>query len=370
MKKYNIALLPGDGVGPEVNQAAVEVLEAAAGICGFDLDMQRYTVGNQNYLDTGTVISDAVFQACKDADAILMGSLGLPRPGMKPVVDENGTEVTGHAMFKLRFDLDLYAGVRPIKLYPGIESVLRGHEAIDLVILRENCEGLFASYGGGNVVRDQLAFDTQVITRAGTEKISRFGFELALKRNGRVLDGKKVVTCTHKANVFRTFAFMIKVFGEVAKAYEGRVLEDYAIIDALTLWMLQQPERFDVIVAENAHGDIISDMAAAFVGGMGMAPSGDIGDEYAMFQPSHGTAPDIIGKGIANPTASILSGRMMLEWLAERYQDDALAAGARLIEAGVTATFASGCKTVDVHGSASTGEFTREIISRMQNLKI
>jgi 3-isopropylmalate dehydrogenase len=366
MKTYHIALLPGDGVGPEVSRAAVEVLETAAEICGFSLDMQKYTVGNQHYLDTGKVISDDVFQACKDADAILMGALGIPRPGMAPVLDENGTEVTGHAMFKLRFDLDLYAGVRPIRLYPGINSILRGHDRIDFVVLRENCEGLFASYGGGNVVRDSIAFDTQVITRAGTEKISRFGFELALKRNGRVEDGKSVVTCAHKANVFRTFAFMVKVFGEVAGNYAGRVEEDYAIIDALTLWMLQRPEHFDVILTENAHGDIISDMAAAFVGGMGMAPSGDIGDAHAMFQPSHGTAPDITGKGIANPTASILSGRMMLEWLAARCQDEALAAGARLIEDSLIKTFALGCKTVDVEGTASTEEFTREVIRRMQ----
>jgi 3-isopropylmalate dehydrogenase len=159
---------------------------------------------------------------------------------------------------------------------------------------------------------------------------------------------------------------MTKVFSEVAKQYEGRVIADYSMIDALTLWMTQQPERFDVILSENAHGDIISDLAASYVGGMGMAPSGDIGEEYAMFQPAHGTAPTIAGKGIVNPTAAILSAKMMLDWLGDRKNDEAMYKGAKLIDDAVYKTFESGCRTSDVGGKASTREFGDEVIRNIK----
>lgn len=372
MKKYNIALLPGDGVGPEVIKETERVLRAVEDVVnGFELDIQEYYVGNQRYLELGEVLPESTFQDCKAADAILMGAVGQPRAGMKPVTDKHGTEVTGHLMFKIRFDLGLYAGVRPIKSYPGCPSALRGENRnIDLVIFRESVEGLFSSYGGGGVVRDVCAYDTQIITRIGTEKAAKYCFEMALRRNGRVLDGKKLVTCAHKGNVFRSFAFMQKVFGEVAKQYEGRVDADYAMIDALTLWMTQEPERFDIILAENMHGDIISDLAASYVGGMGMAPSGDIGDDHAMFQPSHGTAPTIAGMGIVNPTATILSGKMMLEWLGNRFQDDAMLAAGKMVDDALYNTFASGYRTSDVGGKASTKEFTDEVINQVKKIAV
>jgi 3-isopropylmalate dehydrogenase len=372
MKKYNIALLPGDGVGPEVVKETERVLRATEeSLKGFQLDMQQYEIGCQRYLDhgDGEVLPESTFQDCKAADAILLGAVGIPKAGMDIVRDKGGTEVTGHVMFKLRFDLNLYAGVRPIKSYPNCISALRGkNRKIDLVIVRESVEGLFSSYNGGGIVRDIVAFDTQIITRAGTEKAAKYCFEMALKRNGRVLDGKRMVTCAHKGNVFRSFAFMTKVFGEVAKNYEGRVQADYAMIDALTLWMTQEPERFDVILAENAHGDIISDLAASYVGGMGMAPSGDIGEEHAMFQPAHGSAPTIAGKGIVNPTAAIISGKMMLEWLGNRSHDEAMCKGAKLIDNAVYKTFESGCLTSDVGGKALTREFGNQVISNIRKL--
>lgn len=370
MKTYKIALLPGDGVGPEVIREAERVLRAVEDVTkGFSLDIQEYYVGNQRYLELGEVLPEETFQDCRAADAILMGAVGIPKAGMETVTDKSGTEVTGHLMFKIRFDLGLYAGVRPIKSYPNCKSALAGHNRkIDFVVFRESVEGLFASYGGGGVVRDVCAFDTQIITRVGTELAAKYCFEMALKRSGRVLDGKKLVTCAHKGNVFRSFAFMKKVFGEVAEQYEGRVAADYAMIDALTLWMTQQPEQFDVILAENAHGDIISDLGASYVGGMGMAPSGDIGEEHAMFQPAHGTAPTIAGQNIVNPTGTILSGKMMLEWLADRAGDEALRKGAKLIDDAVYNTFASGCLTVDVGGTAKTSEFGDEVVSQIKKL--
>ncbi|MCC8190468.1 MAG: isocitrate/isopropylmalate dehydrogenase family protein [Planctomycetes bacterium] len=369
MKTYHIATLPGDGVGPEVTREAIKVAVAAAAITGgFDLDFQHYDVGCAQYLKTGKAITGEVYEECVKADAIYMGAMGLPSADMAPVLDDYGTEVTGQVMFRLRFGMDLFAGVRPIRLYPGVPSALAGHDAIDFVILRESCEGLFSSYGGGSVVRDHVATDTQVITRMGTEKVSHYAFKLALGRNGRVKDGKRMVTCTDKYNVFRSFAFFRKVFTEVAAEYADRVAADYAMIDAMTLWLVQSPENYDVVLAENMHGDIISDMAAAFVGGMGMAPSGDIGHDHAMFQPAHGTAPTIAGKAIVNPTAGILSGRMMLEWLGERHDDAALRAAAALIEAGVSNTFKAGVRTTDIEGNASTTEFGDEVVRQMRLL--
>ena len=342
MKKYKIALLPGDGVGPEVTQEAVKVLNAVQKMLGdFELDMQTYHVGCAQFEKTGEAISEEVYRACEQADAIFMGAMGQNSPD-RMTLDKNGTEVSGHVMFKLRFGLDLFAGVRPIKLYPGVPSSLAGHENIDFVVLRESCEGLFASYGGGIYCRDYVATDTQVITRMGTEKVSNTAFQLALSRNGRVRDGKRLVTLADKGNVFRSMAFMRKVFAEVAQTYEGQVDSQNLMIDALALLLVQHPEDFDIILFENMHGDIMSDMAAAFVGGMGMAPSGDIGLEHAMFQPAHGTAPSIAGKGIVNPTAAILSGRMMLDWLGDRNGDASLKQGAALLEEAVTNTFKAG----------------------------
>jgi 3-isopropylmalate dehydrogenase len=177
-----------------------------------------------------------------------------------------------------------------------------------------------------------------------------------------------MVTCSAKWNVFRSFAFFKKIFDEIADKYEGQVLRDYAIIDALTLWMVQQPENFDVIVTENMFGDIISDMAAGFIGGMGMAPSGDIGAKHAMFQPSHGTAPTIAGKGIANPTAAILSGKMMLDWLGERHHNDAAKKAAALVEDAVAATIVQGTKTRDIGGNASTAAFGDAVVASLEAL--
>lgn len=369
MKDYKIALLPGDGVGPEVTREAERVLKAAEDVtAGFSLDMEPYDVGCAQFEKSGTAISEEAYRACEQADAIFMGAMGQNSPD-RMTLDANGTEVSGHVMFKLRFGLDLFAGVRPIKLYPGVPSALAGHDKIDFVVLRESCEGLFASYGGGIYCRDYVATDTQVITRMGTEKVSEAAFGLAASRNGRVRDGRRMVTLADKGNVFRSMAFMRKVFAEVARKYEDSVQSQNLMIDALALLLVQHPEDFDVILFENMHGDIMSDMAAAFVGGMGMAPSGDIGLEHGMFQPAHGTAPTIVGKGIVNPTAAILSGKMMLDWLGDRSQDETLKKGAQIIEQAVYDTFLKGVRTRDVGGAASTREFTDEVITQIYKTK-
>ena len=371
MKTYHIAALPGDGVGPEIIEAATKVLKMAEKINGgFELDFQSYSVGCTRYLIDKQVISDDVYRACGDADAIFMGSMGMNKPG-EMILNEKGTEVNGaDGMFKLRFGFQLYAGVRPIKTYHGVPGALCKHDNIDFVILRESTEGLFASVGGGVCLNDELAVDTQIITRRGSERVHKYAFETAAARNGRPKDGKRLVTCAHKGNNLVSFSFFKKIFEETARGYADKIQSEDTMIDALTLLMTQFPENYDVIVAENSHGDIISDLAAAYIGGLGMAPSGDIGDDTAMFQPAHGTAPSIAGKNIVNPTATILSGRMMLEWLGNKHADPALAQAAAMIENAVENTFRAGLKTQDVGGKSSTGEFADEVIRQLKKIKV
>jgi 3-isopropylmalate dehydrogenase len=250
--------------------------------------------------------------------------------------------------------LDLYAGVRPIKRYAGIPSVLAGDPPIDYVIMRENTEGLCASEAGGARVGDYVAVDNLVLTRPGTERIVRWAFKLAQQRRGAPSDGAHRVTCVDKANIFQSMAFFRQIFYEVARDFPD-IQAEHAYVDAMTMYMVQRPLRYDVMVSENMFGDIISDLGAGTVGGLGVAPSGDIGDTYGLFQPSHGTAPDIAGRGIANPIAQILSARMMLEWLAETKRDPQCAQAAQAIERAVEKTLIDRRNhTADIGGTART----------------
>ena len=350
MNSYKIAVVPGDGIGPEVIREGVKVLKSAmAALPGLKLDFTDYEAGVELYLRTGVALPTEVFDACAAADAIFLGAVGHPDVRLP-----DGTEVHGEVMFKLRFDLDLYAGLRPIKLYPGVTSALRDPKEIDYVIIRESVEGLYAARGGGNILHGDVATDTMIITRKGTERVVDFAFKLAQRRNGRPSDGKKMVTCCDKANVLRSYAYFRGLYDGVAARYPG-IARDYAYVDAMTLWQVLAPSQYDVIVAENMFGDIISDLAAGTIGGMGMAPSGDIGDEHAMFQPSHGTAPTIAGKGIANPLATILSAGLMLDWLGERHGDAAAVEGGRRIERAVEQVLATGrVRPSDLGGKSST----------------
>jgi 3-isopropylmalate dehydrogenase len=348
MPRYTIAVIPGDGVGPEVMAEALKALRAVEGAFpGLAFACREYPAGAWCCRETGTDLPDETLAACRAADAILFGSAGWPG-----VVQPDGTDI--RPQIKLRKCLDLYAGVRPIKRYAGIPPVLAGDPPVDYVILRENTEGLFASEGGGARVGEHVAVDSLVITRPGTERIARWAFTLARKRTGAPADGIRRVTCVDKSNVFRSMAFFRQIFAEVA-ATAPEIAADYAYVDAMTLFMVQRPLRYDVLVCENLFGDILSDLGAGTVGGLGVAPSGDIGDTYGLFQPSHGTAPDIAGKGVANPIAQILSARMMLEWLAETRQDPECARAAAAIEHAVETTLADRKNhTADLGGSAKT----------------
>ena len=349
MPHYRIAVVPGDGIGHEVMAEALKVLSALEDGEHLGFAFEEVEAGAACYRRTGEDLPRETLEVCQAADAILFGAAGLP-----DVRYPDGTELA--PQLTLRVVLDLYLGLRPIKLYPGVPSPLRlaDGERIDYVILRENTEGLYASRGAGVRVGGHVATDTLVVTRPGTLRICRRAFELARRRDGAPRDGIRRVTCVDKANVLKSYAFFREVFNEVAADFPD-VQAEHAYIDALTMYLVQQPARYDVIVAENMFGDILSDLAAATVGGLGMAPSGDIGDQYGLFQPSHGTAPDIAGKGLANPLAMILSAGLLLGWLGERDGDASTLQAARRIEGAVAAVVHSGrILTPDLGGHAAT----------------
>jgi 3-isopropylmalate dehydrogenase len=360
--QYTIAVVKGDGIGPEVCSAALEVLGAVPGLAD-KLVFSEYPAGAGHFRESGDAFPESTFEGCRDADAILHGAAGLPG-----VTYPDGTEAGLDFGLQLRFRLDLYANVRPIKLHPGVVCPLRRFSAgeIDYVILRENTEGLYASRGGGTLLRGEVASDTLLVTRKGVERISTMAFEIARKRNGALRDGKRRVTLCDKANVLRSYAFFRSVFTEVAAAYPD-IEVDYAMVDAMTAHMIERPDFYDVIVSENMFGDIISDLGAATVGGMGMSPSAELGERHGFFQASHGSAPTIAGKNLANPHGTILSAALMLRWLADRHDDRILADAASRIERAVAGVLESGAGlTRDLGGTARTTDATAAVCEAVQ----
>ncbi|MEO8347165.1 MAG: isocitrate/isopropylmalate family dehydrogenase [Betaproteobacteria bacterium] len=333
-RMLDIAVLPGDGIGPEVIDATVPLLEKLARNGPYAYCFTSHPAGAQHYKATGIALPPATLAAARDADATLFGAMGWPE-----IRYPDGTEIA--PQLDLRVELELYAGVRPARAIPGIALPLADPRAanINLVVVRESTEGLFASRGKGEVIDDREASDTMVITRAGSERVHDFAFRLARRR--RQLGRPGHVTCVDKANVFRSMAFFRKVFDERARHFPD-VEARHNYVDATALDMVRKPWDYDVMVTENMFGDILSDLTAGLVGGMGMAPSGDIGDAHGLFQPCHGSAPDIAGLGKANPTAAILSAALMLDWLAERTGLDALARDAQRLERAVDTAYAAG----------------------------
>ena len=361
--EFSIVVLPGDGIGVEVMDACLALLEPVQRkVGGFRLAFERHPGGAGAYRDTGVAFSDAAMKACERADAILFGSMGLP-----DVRYPDGTEIA--PQLDLRKHLELYAGVRPIRAIPGVPRPLADPRAkdIDFVLVREQTEGWF--YGRYNEsaappATDDAAYDVGRITRAGSERLFEFSFRLAERRKRRN-PKKGRVTCVDKANVHRGFALFRKVFWEVAKGHPGIPADD-AYIDALALNLIRKPWDYDVLPTENQFGDILSDLGAGLIGGMGLAPSGDIGDEHALFQPAGGTAPDIAGKGIANPTATFLSAAMMLEWLGDRHGVPKAVEAAERIERAVDTAFASGSvMSVEFGGKDGTAAITHGVIEAL-----
>jgi 3-isopropylmalate dehydrogenase len=327
-------VLPGDGIGVDVIDATLPILQKVQRDAGFTLAFATHAAGAQHYKRSGDALPAATLAAARAADAILFGAMGWPE-----IRYPDGTEIA--PQLDLRVELELYAGVRPARALPGIALPLADPRArdIDLVVVRESTEGLFASRGKGVVEDDREARDTMVITRAGSERVHDFAFRLAQRRKARGRPGR--VTCVDKANVFRSMAFFRKIFDERARAFPD-IEARHHYIDATALDLVRRPWDFDVLVMENMFGDIISDQTAALVGGMGMAPSADIGDAHGLFQPCHGSAPDMAGQGKATPTATIRSAALLLDWLADRHGTAPLASAARRIETAVDEVFASG----------------------------
>ncbi len=347
---FRIAVFDGDGIGPEIMKPTVAILrQLSAASPDYGLLFETLPAGAAHYAQTGESLPVKSLEAARAADAILLSAMGLP-----DVRYQDGTEIS--PQIDLRKAFDLFAGVRPVRVMPGQHTPLKLPEGreIDFVLIRESTEGLFYSQGTGEVTEDD-ARETLRITRATSEKLFRFAFELAQgrKAQGR---GRGRITCVDKANVFRAFAFFRGIFDEQAKDFP-EVIADHAYVDATALWMVQKPWDFDVLVTENMFGDILSDLGAGLMGGLGMAPSADIGLDHAVFQPCHGSAPDIAGQGKANPMAMILSAAMMLEWLGQRHNVGALTRdGVRLRDA-VEAVMRKGeILTPDFGGSASTAE--------------
>jgi 3-isopropylmalate dehydrogenase len=351
----HIAVLGGDGIGPEVMAPALEVLRKIEATTELRFRFTEAPAGANHYRETGTSMPESTVRLCEEADAILLGACGLPS-----VRYPDNTEIA--PQIELRFHFDLYAGVRPARLIPGVPSPIVGAEqrGIDLVVIRESTEGLFASMGKGVVTEDE-ARETMVITRRTSERLFEFSFRLAERRKAR---GRRSggLTCVDKANVFKAFAFFRGIFDEAAKRHPD-VRADHLYIDACSALLVKRPWDFDVMVTENMFGDILSDLAAGLIGGMGMAPSADIGDRHAVFQPCHGTAPDIMGKGLANPTAMILSAALMLDWLGERHDHAPAVAAAERIERAVDKAYAGGIKPIEFGGSNGTADITRAVLA-------
>ncbi|MGE5893627.1 MAG: 3-isopropylmalate dehydrogenase [bacterium] len=315
-KTYRVALIPGDGTGPEVVAEGIKVLNRASEKFAFKLEYTKFDFGGDRYVRTGEVLPANAVEELKTFDSIFLGAIG--HPDVKPGILEKGI------LLKLRFELDQYVNLRPVKLYPGVDCPLKDKkpEDIDFVVVRENTEGLYA--GAGGVLKkgtpDEVAVQESINTRKGVERCVRFAFEYCRKRNKR----KKLTLCG-KTNVL-TFAFDLweRTFYEIAKEYPD-ITVDYAHVDATTMWFVKNPEWFDVIVTDNMFGDIITDLGAMIQGGMGIAAGGNINpDGVSMFEPIGGSAPKYTGKNVINPLAAICAGGMMLDYLGETKAADAI----------------------------------------------
>jgi 3-isopropylmalate dehydrogenase len=307
---HRIAVIGGDGIGPEVIGEALKVLDALQSLEGFRTERTDFDLGGRRYLTTGEVLSDGTLEELRTFDAILLGAVGTPE--VPPGVLERGL------LLRLRFDFDQYVNLRPVKLYPGVVSPIAGltPERCDMMIVRENTESVYAGAGGGLYVGTphEVATQESVNTRHGVERVLRYAFETARRRRGHL-------TMVHKTNVLlHAGGLWQRAFDEVGDADFPDVERAYVHVDAACLYLVTQPERFDVVVTENLFGDIITDLAAAVQGGMGLAASGNLnpsGAAPSMFEPVHGSAPDIAGTGRADPVAAVISLGQMLEALGE-----------------------------------------------------
>ena len=331
-----VAVIEGDGIGKEVIPAAVDVLNAV----NLDFEQVPVEVGYGKWERTGLAMDDADLELMRSCDCILFGAITTPN-------DPNYQSV----LLRIRQELDLYANIRPFRpLGITMDIPYKPAKPFDIIIVRENTEGLYA---GIEDVNQNRACSTRVVTRKGCLRIAKTACKLAKGRGNSI-------TIVHKANVLKSCGFFRELCIEVAN--ENGVRYNEMLVDAMAYSLVLNPERYDVIVTTNLFGDILSDLCAALVGSLGLCPSANIGDKYALFEPVHGSAPDIAGKGIANPLAAILSAKMMLEWAGEFEK-------AELVQSAVDNVLQKGLRTVDLGGSASTNDMTKAIVEYIRSVQ-
>jgi isocitrate/isopropylmalate dehydrogenase len=371
---YNLALIPGDGIGPEIIREGKKVIEAASKIYGIEINWIEYPFGAEHYLKTGELLPDSALKEIQDLDAIYFGAIGDPR--IKPGILEN------EILLKIRFYFDQYINLRPIKLYKGVPCPLKDKkpEDINFYVVRENTEDFYVGIGGRFKARvnqdhlevlrklykakikvnfnleqeEEIAYQIGLISKPGAQRVIKYAFELAKKKD------MKRVTSVDKANVLTNiYGLWREVFTEVSAQYEN-IETEFTFVDAITMWLVRKPEWFKVVVAPNMFGDIITDLGAMIQGGLGIAAGGNINPEgVSMFEPIHGSAPKYKGKSVANPTATILAGAMMLEFLGEIEV-------AKDIEDAVEKVLSEGkVRTQDLSGESSTEQVGDEIVKKL-----
>jgi len=336
---YRISLITGDGIGPEISDAVIDVLQTINDNLGLKIELKKLEAGDTTLRKTGRALPDSTLETIKKSDACLKAPVG---------------ESAADVIVVLRRTLDLYANIRPAKSYPNMPAL---GENIDLVIVRENTEDL---YTGMEFDIGDSAVALRTISEKASKRIAKYAFKTATQRNKQ-----RRVTCVHKSNVMRkTDGLFARSCQEISNDYPDIAFEQM-YVDACAMNLIRQPGSFDVIVTTNLFGDILSDEAAQVVGGLGMAPTANIGDNFALFEPVHGAAFDIAGKHAANPSSFILSAKMMFEWLGMKNNDDRCYAVAKKIEDAVYGVVRDGTKTKDIGGNKTTKEFAQHVISKI-----
>jgi 3-isopropylmalate dehydrogenase len=344
MSKYKISLIPGDGIGPELTEATLKILSAVQQKFDIKLDIIKVEAGDACFEKIGKALPEETVEAIRNSHACMKGPVG---------------ETAADVIVKLRIMFDLYANIRPIKTYPPIPSLKPN---IDMIFVRENTEDV---YRGIEFEMEDTAICLRVITKKNSERIAKKAFETARRRNG-----KKRVTAIHKANVMKkTCGLFARTCREVANQYPD-IKFDELYVDAASMRLIKEPETFDVFVTPNMFGDILSDEAAQLIGGLGMAPGANIGDDFALFEPIHGSAPNRAGKQTANPISMILSAKMMLDWLGEKYDDKECLKAAQAVEYAVAETLRKGETLIpDFGGTAKTIEMAEAMAKEIMKSK-
>jgi tartrate dehydrogenase/decarboxylase/D-malate dehydrogenase len=379
MTSYKIAVMRGDGIGPEIVEEGLKVLDAVSERENFELDWVEYPHGADHFLETGELLNEDTLKELERYAAIYFGCIGDPR--LEPGVLEQGI------LLALRFYFDQYVNLRPVKLLEGVRTPLagKGPADIDITVVRENTEDFYIGIGGrakggsggktNNVLEivrtlyqvkfdldvetdsDELAYQIGVVTKEGCERVIRYAFELARAK------GKTKVTSVDKANVLtHCYGFWREVFNDVAKGYPEMETE-FNFVDAITMWFVKNPEWYQVVVTPNMFGDIITDLGAMIQGGLGLAPGGNINPEgISMFEPIHGSAPKYKGKNVSNPIATIWSGAMLLDEIGEKHASESV------ISAIESVLKEGKVRTYDLGGSSKTNEVGDAIVDKIKTL--